>query len=365
MLLSLLVACASVTAAPSSPASPSPVLAAKAAPQAPVTVGPIPADRYPDLRGRDTITVLVLGDTGEEEGFTPVANAAAATCYAPGRPACDLSILVGDNVYEVGIQKPGEPAWVAAFATPMAPFVPHAKDPGQRFRTWVTAGNHDWNQAPNAAGNARVKASIDTTTTAENHAIGDMWQFPALVFEVPGLPDWLHLHSMDTETIVEGDPAPIVDATKAAMAGETGWQVVFGHHFPVSTGRHAIEPSDPEDEHVAAAYEQLRASGLDLVLAGHDHHQELLETVGIPVAIQGNSSKGRELYPSGPYKGCSKWARGGAGARGYLIATFTKEKVHLEWFDATGEVVHDAEYEQAALAALPRAGDPIGTCPKL
>ena len=36
-------------------------------------------------------------------------------------PTCDLAVLVGDNVYEVGIETPGAAAWVDAFATPMAP----------------------------------------------------------------------------------------------------------------------------------------------------------------------------------------------------------------------------------------------------
>ena len=99
-------------------------------------VAPPPApESYPDLSSRDVVTVLVFGDSGVGEGFGPVARAAAGACFAPSRAApCDLALLLGDNVYEVGVTEPADAAWTEAFAAPMAPFVERARGP-ERFHT--------------------------------------------------------------------------------------------------------------------------------------------------------------------------------------------------------------------------------------
>ena len=318
---------------------------------------PTKAD-YPDLRRRDVVTVLVLGDSGVAAGLGPVAQAAADVCFSGKGPACDLAVLVGDNVYEVGIETPGAAAWVDAFATPMAPFSSHAAGPA-RFRAWVVAGNHDWGHGTDAAGAGRVAAALATTDHPANAAIGGLWRYPALAYRVPGLPRWLNLHGVDTELIVRGKGAAVLDATAAAMKRTRGWDVVFGHHAPVTTGVHGRDDDERDDEVWAAALETLRPAGLSLVLAGHDHHQEVLESAGVPVIIQGNSSKGRDVGPT-KYTPCSRWVRGGKPARGFAVASFREDRVDVTFYDAAGAPVHTAGWARAAGSG---AAPPFGSCP--
>jgi hypothetical protein len=310
---------------------------ATAAPR--LAAAPLPADRYPDLSERVVVTVLVFGDSGVGRGFTPVAEAAAAACFGDREAPCDLALLLGDNVYEEGMSAPGDAAWEEAFALPMAPFVERARS-DFRFRAWVVAGNHDWGHDVAERGQSRVVASMDTTESAANLEIGSLWQHPALAYEVPGLPPWLHLHGADTEWWLSGARGTaVLDVTRVAMRATRGWDVVFAHHPPVSTGLHGASAKETDDERWARALTRLRRHGLSLVLAGHDHHQEVLETGGVPVLIQGNSSKGRDAG-TGPYAPCSRWHRAGREARGFTILTFRPERVDVEMFDGAGAVVY-------------------------
>ncbi len=312
---------------------------------------------YPDLREREVVTVLLVGDSGVGAGFTPVARAAADVCFAPGRVApCDLALFVGDNVYDEGFTAPGGPAWVESFAAPMAPFVERAKQ--AKFRAWIVAGNHDWGHEPEKDGELRIGAAIQTTGHPANEELGGLWQFPALSYEVPGLPDWLNLYGLDTETVVAGKGTAQIDATRASMRRSSGWDVVFGHHVPASTGGHGQSEKDDDDEAFARVLHRLRPLGLSMVLVGHDHHQEVLETGGLPVVIQGNSSKGREVGAS-KYTPCSRWVRGGKEARGFAIVTFREDEATVEFFDGAGAPVHTASWRREGLAARGR----VGTCP--
>lgn len=297
-----------------------------------VTATPAELADHPDLRDRPRVTVLVLGDSGHHQTFPALARAAAERCDQREH-RCDLGILLGDNVYETGFTRPAGPRWRRSFAAPMQPFVAAAAE--RKFRVWVTAGNHDWNHGVDR-GARRITAAISTTTTAANRNLASLWQFPALAYEVPGLPSWLHLHAIDTQTIVQDRDPGVVAATRAAMAraGKDAWNITFGHHAPVTTGKHG--KVDPEDARaLSAVLDRLRADGLNFVFAGHDHHQELLESAGVPVVIQGNSSKTRELHDDTVYTPCSRARRGG-DALGFLIATFEPQQVTLEFFDERG-----------------------------
>ena len=303
-------------------------LACAAAPR--VTATPADLADHADLRDRDRVSVLVFGDSGQHKTFPALARAAAELCERR-QPKCDLAVLLGDNVYETGFTQPGGARWHRSFAGPMQPFVAAARE--RTFRVWVTAGNHDWNHS--LLGGRRITAAIATTRTAANKRIGKLWQYPALAYEVPGLPKWLHLHAIDTQVIVKEDDPGVLATTQADMqrAGKDAWHVAFGHHAPVTTGSHGkYDPADART--LAAALDLLRPAGLNFVLVGHDHHQEYLECAGIPVVIQGNSSKAREVHDT-EYTDCSRARRGG-DALGFLIATFEPGKVTLEFFDERG-----------------------------
>lgn len=330
-----------------------------------LTAAPADLADHPDLRDRERISVLVFGDSGHHASFPAVARAAADLCARREHP-CDLAVLLGDNVYETGFTQPGGARWRRSFAAPMRPFVPAARD--RKFRAWVTAGNHDWNHSLQGA--RRISAAIATTRSAANRRLAGLWQFPALAYEVPGLPRWLHLHAIDTQVIVKEKDPGVLATTQADMlrAGKDGWHVAFGHHAPVTTGSHGkFDPADART--LSAALERLRPAGLNLVLVGHDHHQELLESAGIPVVIQGNSSKAREVHDT-EFTDCSRARRGG-DALGFLIATFEPNQVTLEFFDERGAPAELRSPQGAPRPPgpiqLPRpdasAGDrPFGTC---
>ena len=133
-----------------------------------------------DLRARETLTILVFGDAGTgEAGQHRLGRSMFDVCLAQG---CDFAVILGDNIYENGIEadiRDDEPASfreiVGQFDDKFAkPFESFGSLPG--FHFWAVLGNHDY----------RRNASGTMVTYSE---FNDLWRLPALHYEIPKLPD--------------------------------------------------------------------------------------------------------------------------------------------------------------------------------
>ena len=151
-------------------------------------------------------TLLAFGDsgTGEEDQKT-VAAAMAQACQQSG---CDAAIVLGDLIYPSGVESADDSLFKINFEEPYAVVGP--------FPFWMSPGNHDH------------KGSIEAQIAYARSGVSERWKMPAAHYAVQGLPDWLHIYSLDTQVFSRKKRAP--DQTQAAQAraelcGKPGWRL--------------------------------------------------------------------------------------------------------------------------------------------
>ena len=165
-----------------------------------------------DLRDRDALTILVFGDGGTgQAGQYRVGHAMFETCRSRG---CDLALMLGDNMYENGIEVTTRDDVTSSLSEIMAQFDQKFADPYRSFERfpgfhfWVTLGNHDYRK--NAVGALLTYSQFSA-----------LWRFPAFHYEVPRLPDWIQVHAVHTDTDVRRDLNGLqVTAVKRAVCGD-------------------------------------------------------------------------------------------------------------------------------------------------
>src|SRR5262249_8494333 len=100
------------------------------------------------------------------------------------------------------------------------------------------------------------------------------WRLPHTHYAIPLLPPWLHLYGLDTSLLEAGVGITQLPAAQAALCGQPGWRVLFGHYPTRSTGAEWHRTS----WFVRGALEYLiRACHIQVYLAGHDHYQAHLD----------------------------------------------------------------------------------------
>ena len=148
---------------------------------------------------------------------------------------------------------------------------------------WAVAGNHDWYKG---------RDSIDTQVAYSEHS--ERWRMLGYDYAVPHLPEWLHIYGLDTVIIDNGVQMGQLDRANAALCDATGWKILFGHHAVFTSGHHANRNGVvPRVEQ--ALVPLIETCGVDLLLSGHDHHQEHLIADGFHQIIQGAAGKLRSV----------------------------------------------------------------------
>ena len=257
------------------------------------------AGKFPDLTKANQVTFAVIGDMGTGEPEQRVVGAAlAATCKTEG---CRFVIAVGDNLYD-GPKTTEDPRFQTWFREPYA---------GLDVPVWLSLGNHDWYGEP--------QAEIDYTALAAKETKGPYWFMPGPIFTVPGLPPWLDLVAIDTQTIVQGPEAgkqaqvALLNAAlpKDASSALTRWSLVYGHHPWRSSGAHGDTKAVSE---FLAPW--LNGTTIDAAFFGHDHHQEHYDAGNAQLFIQGATAQTRSIAfdpktrhcKTAEQRDCSRWA---------------------------------------------------------
>jgi len=274
-----------------------------------------------DYTDRGTIRFLAFGDSGTgNRRQQAVADGMAEVCLRVG---CDFGVVLGDIIYDEGIESANDPQLIGKFHDPYDKL---------GLELWLAPGNHDW-YSP-----AALQPAIDHSVAPENSS--GSWKMPYNYFSVPGLPDWLHLFALDTtvfhELAGEDDPArqaaleQVAEAqlrsAREALCGRSGWRILFGHHFVYSNG----SSHGGDSGRIAPWLEPLiEECAVQVVLAGHDHHLEHLVVDGYDQVIAGSAGEARSLRQP-PVDGPEQ--RFALAELGFVLVTVSSEALAVEWY---------------------------------
>ncbi|HKX12642.1 MAG TPA: metallophosphoesterase [bacterium] len=225
-LLGLLTATACGNA-PEEPPRPSPTPSASPSPS------PLPTPQ--------SVRFFTFGDWGT--GGQPQKDVAAAVeKFCPHR-GCDFGLLLGDNFYDVGVASVSDPQWQEKFEAVYTLDVPF----------YALLGNHDYD--------GNEQAQIDYS------ALSERWRMPARNYQIRRggneASPLLEIFVIDSNAV---DATTSAELQAAIEASEALWKIAALHHPPYSNGPH------PDDELGQNAFLlPLICSGIDAVLAGHNH----------------------------------------------------------------------------------------------
>ena len=278
-----------------------------------------------DLTDREKIVLLAFGDGGTgAAGQYRVAQAMFETCQQRG---CNLAIVMGDVLYDNGVEVENRSSVEASYQEIMAQFDekferPHASFsqlPG--FRFWIALGNHDY----------RRNATSTMVTYSE---FSDLWRLPAFHYEVPVLPDWLQIQAIHTDTDERRDLNGMqVASLKRDLCDERNpdrWKLAFGHNPVYNSGHHR---GDGNEQRTRALLEGplFQACGLHVYFAGHAHHQEHLTATGFEQVIQG--AAGRITGSNRPDRSTPTLQRHFARAFGFAIVEVDANQIRMDFYE--------------------------------
>ncbi len=217
---------------------------------------------------------VAVGDVGHAGAVHErVARAAAETCRARG---CDLVVLLGDNLYPVGLESETDPR-MDAIVAPWRAIAPVA----------LVLGNHDYG----LRGRDEAAAERQVRWAARSAAIlpGKAWTASAGPARIV---------AVDTNRVFWWGESEQVAWLRAQPEG-TPWRVLLAHHPWRSEGRHgnagAYEgwPAIPwmSGAAVARLYDQGVCGRFDLVISAHDHNlAHLAGPCGETLVVSGSGS---------------------------------------------------------------------------
>jgi len=257
------------------------------------------------------VTFVALGDMGNgSSAQTDVAHAMWRVCQREG---CDFVLGLGDNLYPNSVSSVHDPAFQDKFEQPYARF--------QGLDFWMILGNHDWRHLLTGA-----QAQIAYTLQS------DRWRLPYVHYAIPFLPAWLHIYGVDTSLLEAVVGVPQLHAAQAALCGQPGWRLLFGHYPTRSTGAEGHSASwlvRDTLEHL------IRTCHIQVYFAGHDHHQAHLDLGGYQEIIEG--AGGGALTPVRVGGSQQRFAR---ATHGFAWVRVTAERLTIRLYDVEQTVLY-------------------------
>ena len=309
------------------------------------------------------VRFVAIGDTGEgNDSQHAVADAIEAKCAADG---CDFAVMLGDNVYDAGVDSIVDDQWFSKFEEPYE---------NLDFPFYAVLGNHDnggllseiFGTTFDGSGAEFDKGDIQVAYTQHS----DKWTMPARVYDFVAGP--AHFFALDTNDMMW---APAIDEAKdrsdAQRAdlpplmdnSESPWIIVLGHHPYISNGAHGnagtYEGLDEDvlslaeaipflgsvldavgdvaiGKEVKEALEDILCNRVDLYMSGHDHTRQWFEPLascpGVHFIVSGAGSKTKSLQGSNP----AAYADG--ETPGFLWVEIIGNQLRAEFIDVDGTV---------------------------
>lgn len=215
---------------------------------------------------KNVVRFAALGDQGKgNQGQLDVAAAIAAKCAQDG---CDFVQLLGDNIYETGVDSTADAQWQSKFEVPYAaidlPF-------------WAVLGNHDY--GGNGTGNEFGKGQNEVDYTQ----VSTKWKMPAAYYQ--HTEKHVDFFALDTNMAMysqaDGQKSDVPGWIAASTAD---WKIALGHHPYLSNGPHGNAgeydglPFVPvvNGAGVKDLLDTVVCGKVDVYLSGHDHSVQWL-----------------------------------------------------------------------------------------
>lgn len=254
------------------------VLLACGAPPAGGDLGPRP------VRDPDVVRFVAVGDSGRDTpALHAVSSAIARVCAERG---CDLGLMLGDNLYDRGMDGPDDPR-IDAITEPLR---------ATGLSWYLVNGNHDYAWVAGDQRSAWVRGWATRTPDVA---------YPAPWYRFEAGP--AAFVALDTTQAFWWGAGAQLAWLEATPPSTTRWRVVFGHHPLRSNGRHGnagayegwVNLPFASGRSVRELLDAAVCPSTDLYLAGHDHNLELLDHCGARLIVSGAASRTRPLVDRG------------------------------------------------------------------
>lgn len=267
------------------------------------------------------VRFAALGRTGKANaGQFAVAAALEAKCAAAG---CDFIQLLGNNIYDSGVDSPTDEQWNEKFEIPYAsidlPF-------------FAVLGNVDY--GGNGAGNEFGKGQHQVDRTP----LSGKWRMPAAHYhrtvgpaEFFALDTNLQMYSMDA--------GQRTDVAGWLAASTAPWRIAVGHHCYLSNGPHGNAgeydglPFIPiaNGAGVKSFLEDIVCGRVDVYLSAHDGSLQWLEPtcLGTELLVSGTGSSATTLSGTNP-------TRFQSTELGFVYVVIAGNTLTAEFVDTTG-----------------------------
>ncbi|MBF0614967.1 MAG: acid phosphatase [Magnetococcales bacterium] len=266
---------------------------------------------------------FALGDQGTgDQRQKQVARAMEQV--ATGSHGVDFVLLLGDNFYPDGVNSTTDPQWSTAFEAiyqgkwlAQTPFL-------------AILGNHDH------------RGSVAAQIAYGQRRLGSgRWRMQARQ-------EWMDLGSTSAgqpllRLVLLDAELPIAmqaDFLRQSLAqGTPLWRVVATHVPLDSSGRHGSQA-----ERLEKLLPVMQEMQIDLHLAGHDHHQELIRQPGKPVQVISGAG-GRALYRVGQRLPGSRFTS--AGQHGFVHLELTSTQLVITFYDDQARRLHQEQVRRS------------------
>lgn len=232
------------------------------------------------------LNLVAVGDTGKgNDGQYQVSQAMTKDC---NQSRCDFALLLGDNIYDVGISSPDDPQMIEKFEKPYADFP---------VRFYVALGNHDYGKLANEW--QKGQHQIEYSRKNPKYVLPNFYySFEAdnVLFIVIDTSRLFHDH----------ETAAQFKFVKETLAKSTHkWVVLMGHHPYISNGKHGNAgnydswPFAPINGKYVKKLVEETCSKVDLFISGHDHSLQTYTKVNpcnkTTFVVSGSGSSGSAL----------------------------------------------------------------------
>lgn len=212
---------------------------------------------------------IVIGDTGKQTtAQREVAHSIKKYCELTDK-SCDAAILLGDNVYDAGMESANDPIMDIVF-----------KDYYQdlSFPFYAILGNHDYGKLSRSL--KRASFQLEYSKKNPQFIMPDRFYYKVYKNAVVAFLDTTRLMwNNDVE-----DQAELIQTAKKIAKEKNLWFIVAGHHPMLSNGEHGNAgnyerisfPYFASGKFVKKFLLDYVCPSADLYLSGHDHNLQLI-----------------------------------------------------------------------------------------
>ena len=316
--------------------------------------GPVPIEDAGPPPPRRFKRFVVIGDVGTGSADQHrVAEAIEQICAQLG--GCDFGLMLGDNIYNSGVDGADDPLWRTHFELPYggedhacAGFGGAQAAHELGFPFFSVLGNHD-------LGGGGLGLDLDVFKADHQIAYGrqnPQFVMPSRFYQQDHDP--VFLLGLNTTAMffdqAEDQVVQVRQWIDAAPADR--WKIAIGHHPYISNGPHGnagdyeripefLQRVTPgwtyfRGTHVQSFMEQQICGRVDVYLAGHDHsRQDLGERCGTQFLVSGAGAKTTDLDDGDnqvPWESATE---------GFLLIEASPEQLVLRMYDAVGALDHE------------------------